>query len=297
MQSLQSAGRPQETTFTSFEPFSPPSNTNANSSSNANGYTDKLAERMAHRLSDSASVASYTSSKRSRSIYAPDRHNSVADATVDGAHNQDNDADIQTYSSGVSIASRSLHAVLMDQGEESRPALFPDNLNAYRTNPQALGDMSSADLATFIYREGGAENIIKTLAKDLAEKDAEVAILRRKNDKYAFLFKEHLTTVHQMSRLEADKKVQSHFPDPSEDTRTYSEEVQDALADALDDPFGDHNTIPQSSADSIKSASAAPNSPRTVLVRNNSVMSDMQDYSARSSSTALRRKIVANNVG
>lgn len=203
-----------------------------------------------NRLSDSASIASYSSSKRSRSIYAPYRANSVADQTSDPAHSQDGEveADESVLSSGVSQASRSLHAVLMDQPEQSRPALFPDNLNTYRSNPQALVDLSSKQLATFVHREGGYENVIRTLARDLAEKDAEVAMLRKKNDKFAYLFKDHLTSVHQMSRLDADKRVQSHFPDTSENSTTYSDDVQESLAEALEDanPFGDHNTVAES---------------------------------------------------
>jgi len=281
-QSLQSAGRPQEATFTSFEPFSPPTN--------YNGFLSD--QNISNRLSDSVSVKSYTSSKRSRSIYAPNHQNSVTTQISEPALSSYGDGDDHTYSSGVSVASRSLHAVLMDQPEQSRPALFPDNMNAYRGNPQALAELSSGALATFIYRQGGAENVIRTLARDLAEKDAEVAILRRKSDKFAFLFKEHLTSVHQMSRLDADKKVQSHFPHPSENAPTYSDEIQDAVAEAMEDPYDDEfKTTPIEPIASAGATEATRSA--SSLSRSRSMRSDCGELPARQKNS-LRRRIVTN---
>ena len=283
-QSLHSVGRPQEATFTSFEPFSPESRP-------TNGQRSE--QVTTNRLSDSASVKSYTSSKRSRSIYAPNRQNSVTDQASEPARSSYGDGDEQNMSSGVSVASRSLHAVLMDQPETSRPALFPDNMNTYRSNPQALAELSLKQLATFIQREGGAERVIKTLAKDLAEKDTEVAMLRRKSDKFAYLFKDHLTSVHQMSRLEADKKVQSHFPNSQENTRTYSDEVREALAEAMEeeplDPFGDQFKVPAvDPPHMLRSASS------TSLSRTRSLTSDQGRDPPPRQQNSLRRRVVTN---
>jgi hypothetical protein len=180
----------------------------------------------------------------------------------------------------------------MDQPEQSRPALFPDNMNAYRGNPQALAELSSNELADFIYRQGGAENVIRTLAKDLAEKDAEVAILRRKSDRFAFLFKDHLTSIHQMSRLEADKKVQSHFPAPSDSVRSYSEEIQEAVAEAMEDPFGDQFTNPPAEPVALAGAMEPPRSTSS-LSRSRSTKSDYGELPTRQQNS-LRRRIVTN---
>ena len=298
-QSLQSAGRPQETTFTSFEPFSPPNH-------HVNGGNNMNFDKRMNRLSDSASIASYTSSKRSRSIFAPHGQNSVAEQASDparGSHDGDSDEQIVPSIASSSVAASHPFRNILDmedQAESTRPALFPDNLNSFRTNPQALADLSSTELAIFVYREGGAEKVLKTLAKDLAEKDAEVAMLRKKTDKYAFLFKEHLTTVHQMSRLEADKKVQGLFPSPSEDRRSYSEALQEALAEASEDPFGDHNTIPPSPYDA--SSDVDSNTPtsaavlqserarsRSLLSRSNSFVASPKDDLPSRPNNSLRR--------
>lgn len=182
------------------------------------------------------------------------------------SHSGDNDE--RVVSSGVSEASRSLHTILMDQAEPSRPPLFADDLKAYRNNPQSLSELSKRDLATFMSRNGGVHHVIKTLAKDLAEKDAEITILRSKTDKYAYIFKNHLTKEHNKSRLEADKIVQSYFPVSTDLSHSYTDDLQEALSEAsADNPFGDQHRLSDmhsvTTAGAVDSASSSPAISRT----------------------------------
>lgn len=189
-------------------------------------------------MSDTASIRSGSSSKRSRSIYAPHRENSLAPELISEpvpALSHNGDADDRIMSSGVSEASRSLHQVLMDQPEPNRPPLFADDLKAYRSNPQALCDLSKKELVPFMARNGGVHHVIQVLARDLADKDAEMTRLRAKNDKYAYLFKDHLTREHDMPRLEADKIVQSYFPVATDTTHPHTDDVRDAILEASTD--------------------------------------------------------------
>ncbi|GAB7350707.1 hypothetical protein MBLNU459_g1264t1 [Dothideomycetes sp. NU459] len=231
-QSLQSAGRPQESaTFTSFEPFSPPNNPNG---------------LGAGVQRDDASVRSDSSSKRSRSIFAPNRANSVVESSRGAApdhHASTSPAAAQTPAlSGVSQASQSLmHAVLdLDPEDGARPPLFQDNLNTYRSNPRVLAEASHATLYQLMRREGGATKVVKVLASDLADRDAEVTRLRKRNEELASLFKDHLTAVHSLSRLDADLAVRSLSPGFGATNSTSTPAtLEDDIHEAHDNAFGD----------------------------------------------------------
>lgn len=230
-QSLQSAGRPQESaTFTSFEPFSPPNN--------LNGHGPHP---------DNVSVRSESSSKRSRSIFAPDRANSVVESTGHPASLRQGslDNDTQTLSQ-VSQASKSLmHAVLdMEPEDAGRAPLFQDNLNSYRNNPRALAQASEEAIYQVMRREGDVIKLIRTLANDIADRDAEISRLRKKNENLASAYKDHLTTIHNMSRLDADLAVRGSSSSLStKSTSSAPSSLEEDINAAHDNPFGDRYKI------------------------------------------------------
>ncbi|KAG9923281.1 TBC-domain-containing protein, partial [Aureobasidium melanogenum] len=247
-QSLQSAGRPQEnTTFTSFEPFSPPNNVtssyNSNASTMANGLGVMNGNGSNHAGRDDASVRSYSSSKRSRSIYAPDRQNSLAEdvyGEVAASSGTETEAEAASGSEQdtrpleqVSAASHSLINVLnMAPKDESRPPLFND-VNDQLNNPQVLQKSDDKTIVAYVKRQGGAGKVIRRLAKDVSDRDAEISRLRRKIEEYGTLFKDHLMAVHEMSRLEADRTVRNSpvFSKPS--ANDLQEELESASSDNL----------------------------------------------------------------
>ncbi|KAI5247750.1 TBC-domain-containing protein [Aureobasidium subglaciale] len=278
-QSLQSAGRPQEnTTFTSFEPFSPPNNVvtssyNSTASTMANGLTVTNGSGSNHGGRDDASIRSYSSSKRSRSIYAPDRQNSLAeDVYGEIAASSGNETEAEAASGSeqdtrpldqVSAASHSLINVLnMAPRDESRPPLFND-VNDQLNNPQVLQNSDDKTVVAYVKRQGGAGKVIRRLAKDVSDRDAEISRLRRRVEEFGTLFKDHLMAVHDMSRLEADRTVRDSpvFSKPS--ANDLQEELESASSDNL---FGDSRaTLPKDSLTlTANSQESAP-----PLVRNN----------------------------
>ncbi|KAI4718504.1 TBC-domain-containing protein [Aureobasidium sp. EXF-10727] len=248
-QSLHSAGRPQEnTTFTSFEPFSPPNNVTSSYNSNASAMANGLGLAVMNANSngsnhDDASVRSYSSSKRSRSIYAPDRQNSLAeDVYGEVAASSGNETEAETASGSehdtrpldqVSAASHSLINVLnMASRDESRPPLFTD-VNDQLNNPQVLQKSDDKTIVAYVKRQGGAGRVIRRLAKDVSDRDAEISRLRRTVEEFGTLFKDHLMAVHEMSRLEADRTVRDSpvFSKPS--ANGLQEELESASSDNL----------------------------------------------------------------
>ncbi|CAD0086625.1 unnamed protein product [Aureobasidium vineae] len=249
-QSLHSAGRPQEnTTFTSFEPFSPPNNVTSSYNSTASTTTNGLSLAVMngngsnHAGRDDASVRSYSSSKRSRSIYAPDRQNSLAeDVYGEVAASSGNETEAEAASGSepdtrsleqVSAASHSLINVLnMAPRDESRPPLFND-VNDQLNNPQVLQKSDDKTIVAYVKRQGGAGRVIRRLAKDVSDRDAEISRLRRTVEEFGTLFKDHLMAVHEMSRLEADRTVRDSpvFSKPS--ANDLQEELESASSDNL----------------------------------------------------------------
>jgi hypothetical protein len=192
---------------------------------------------------DDASVHSYSSSKRSRSIYAPDRQNSLAEdvyGEVAASSGNETEADAASGSEHdtrpleqVSAASHSLISVLnMAPKDESRAPLFND-VNDQLHNPQVLQKSDDKTIVAYVKRQGGAGKVIRRLAKDVSDRDAEISRLRRQVEEFGTMFKDHLMTVHDMSRLEADRTVRDSpvFAKPA--TNNLQEELESASSDNL----------------------------------------------------------------
>ncbi|KAG9647938.1 TBC-domain-containing protein, partial [Aureobasidium melanogenum] len=300
-QSLQSAGRPQEnTTFTSFEPFSPPNNVtssyNSNASTMANGLAVMNGNGSNHAGRDDASVRSYSSSKRSRSIYAPDRHNSLAEdvyGEVAASSGTETEAEAASGSEQdtrpleqVSAASHSLINVLnMAPKDESRPPLFND-VNDQLNNPQVLQKSDDKTIVAYVKRQGGAGKVIRRLAKDVSDRDAEISRLRRKVEEFGTLFKDHLMAVHEMSRLEADRTVRNSpvFSKPS--ANDLQEELESASSDNL---FGESRAALPSDSLTVTANTQASVSP---LVRKDT--STSPSFPSGSSTIRASRSSAAN---
>ncbi|KAG9558245.1 TBC-domain-containing protein, partial [Aureobasidium melanogenum] len=300
-QSLQSAGRPQEnTTFTSFEPFSPPNNVtssyNSNASTMANGLAVMNGNGSNHAGRDDASVRSYSSSKRSRSIYAPDRQNSLAEdvyGEVAASSGTETEAEAASGSEldtrpleQVSAASHSLINVLnMAPKDESRPPLFND-VNDQLNNPQVLQKSDDKTIVAYVKRQGGAGKVIRRLAKDVSDRDAEISRLRRKVEEFGTLFKDHLMAVHEMSRLEADRTVRNSpvFSKPS--ANDLQEELESASSDNL---FGESRAALPSDSLTVTANTQASVSP---LVRKDTSASP--SFPSGSSTIRASRSSAAN---
>ncbi|KAG9520730.1 TBC-domain-containing protein, partial [Aureobasidium melanogenum] len=300
-QSLQSAGRPQEnTTFTSFEPFSPPNNVtssyNSNASTMANGLAVMNGNGSNHAGRDDASVRSYSSSKRSRSIYAPDRQNSLAEdvyGEVAASSGTETEAEAASGSEldtrpleQVSAASHSLINVLnMAPKDESRPPLFND-VNDQLNNPQVLQKSDDKTIVAYVKRQGGAGKVIRRLAKDVSDRDAEISRLRRKVEEFGTLFKDHLMAVHEMSRLEADRTVRNSpvFSKPS--ANDLQEELESASSDNL---FGESRAALSSDSLTVTANTQASASP---LVRKDTSASP--SFPSGSSTIRASRSSAAN---
>ncbi|KAG9526474.1 TBC-domain-containing protein, partial [Aureobasidium melanogenum] len=300
-QSLQSAGRPQEnTTFTSFEPFSPPNNVtssyNSNASTMANGLAVMNGNGSNHAGRDDASVRSYSSSKRSRSIYAPDRRNSLAEdvyGEVAASSGTETEAEAASGSEldtrpleQVSAASHSLINVLnMAPKDESRPPLFND-VNDQLNNPQVLQKSDDKTIVAYVKRQGGAGKVIRRLAKDVSDRDAEISRLRRKVEEFGTLFKDHLMAVHEMSRLEADRTVRNSpvFSKPS--ANDLQEELESASSDNL---FGESRAALPSDSLTVTANTQASVSP---LVRKDTSASP--SFPSGSSTIRASRSSAAN---
>ncbi|KAK6008268.1 hypothetical protein QM012_000171 [Aureobasidium pullulans] len=302
-QSLQSAGRPQEnTTFTSFEPFSPPNNVTSSYNSNASTMANGLAvmngngNGSSHAGRDDASVRSYSSSKRSRSIYAPDRKNSLAEdvyGEVAASSGTETEAEAASGSEHdtrpleqVSAASHSLINVLnMAPKDESRPPLFND-VNDQLNNPQVLQKSDDKTIVAYVKRQGGAGKVIRRLAKDVSDRDAEISRLRRRVEEFGTLFKDHLMAVHEMSRLEADRTVRNSpvFSKPS--ANDLQEELESASSDNL---FGESRAALPSDSLTVTANTQASVSP---LSRNDT--STSPSFPSGSSTIRASRGSAAN---
>lgn len=234
-----------------------------------------------HGSRDDASIRSYSSSKRSRSIYAPDRQNSLAEdiyGEVAASSGNETEAEAASVSEQdtrpldqVSAASHSLLNVLnMAPKDESRPPLFND-VNDQLNNPQVLQNADDKTVVAYVKRQGGAGKVIRRLAKDVSDRDAEISRLRRKVEDFGTLFKNHLMAVHEMSRLEADRTVRDSPVFAKAATNDLKEELESASSDNL---FGeaqatlstDSLTVTANSQDSVpplvrKDTSASPSFP------------------------------------
>lgn len=220
---------------------------NSNASTMANGLAAINGNASNHGGRDDASIRSYSSSKRSRSIYAPDRQHSLAeDIYGEVAASSGNETEAEAASgsehgtrplSQVSAASHSLINVLnMAPQDDSRPPLFND-MNDQLNNPQVLQNADDKTIVAYVKRQGGAGKVIRRQAKDVSDRDAEISRLRRKVEEFGALFKDHLMAVHNMSRLEADRAVRDSPVFGETTTNNLQEELESASSDNL---FGDN---------------------------------------------------------
>lgn len=234
----------------------------------ANGLPVMNGNGNNHAGRDDASVHSYSSSKRSRSIYAPDRQNSLAeDIYGEVAASSGNETEAEATSGSehdtrplqqVSAASHSLINVLnMAPKDESRPPLFND-VNDQLNNPQVLQKSDDKTIVAYVKRQGGAGRVIRRLAKDVSDRDAEISRLRRQVEEFGTMFKDHLMAVHDMSRLEADRTVRDSpvFSKPS--TNDLQQELESASSDNL---FGDSKAALSSDSLSVMANTQASISP------------------------------------
>ncbi|PNS18418.1 TBC domain-containing protein [Sphaceloma murrayae] len=208
-------------TFTSFEPFSSP----------------KLDE----------SDDSCSSSKRSRSIYAPNRQNSV-----DGQQFTRNDDNPPTPQSGIksrsnSKAAQSLMNAMMDT-EGTEGSLFNEHdLQYFRHHPSALAHTDNKSLRQ-LSKNQSYFAMIRTLAGDLAQRDAEMVAMRRRLEELGKIFKDHLCAEHDLSRLDADRTLHdltSASKHPADLTLESSLEnaVDSPLDNDYQNPFGDNHVV------------------------------------------------------
>lgn len=138
-----------------------------------------------------------------------------------------------------------MHAVLdMEPEDAGRAPLFQDNLNSYRNNPRALAQASEEAIYQVMRREGDVIKLIRTLANDIADRDAEISRLRKKNENLASAYKDHLTTIHNMSRLDADLAVRGSSSSLStKSTSSAPSSLEEDINAAHDNPFGDRYKI------------------------------------------------------
>ncbi|GAM88558.1 hypothetical protein ANO11243_065920 [Dothideomycetidae sp. 11243] len=249
-QSSITTPKPDEpTSLTSFEPFSSPARDN-----------DRPKSR------DSCS-----SSKRSRSIYAPGRQNSVdgehfADSATSTVAAEDRSATAAPQSrKHASSAAQSLMNTMMEN-ERTEDSLFSEHdLQYFRQHPSALANIDNASLRG-LSKQSSYFDMIRTLAGDLAQRDAEMVALRKRMEELSKIFKDHLCSEHDLSRLDADRTLHSltAASRPSTDYSLYR-----SLDDAADTPLSDHAQNPfsdqhmLSSEDVPSNTNSPPMSPRS----------------------------------
>ncbi|KAG8627800.1 hypothetical protein KVT40_003673 [Elsinoe batatas] len=207
-------------TLTSFEPFSSP--------------------RQTHDDSDD----SCSSSKRSRSIYAPNRQNSV-----DGQQFTRNDDGSSTppaqNKQSTSKATQSLMKTMMDT-ETTEGSLFNErDLQYYRQHPSVLAHVDNKALRE-LSKSQSYFSMIRTLAGDLEQRDAEVVAMRKRLEEMARIFKDHLCQEHDLSRLDADRTLHdltksSRHPGDSGLEKGLEDALDSPVTDASLNPFSDSN--------------------------------------------------------
>ncbi|KAF2152333.1 hypothetical protein K461DRAFT_144950 [Myriangium duriaei CBS 260.36] len=233
----------EQPSLTSFEPFSSPAR-----------------DHERERSQDSCS-----SSKRSRSIYAPDRQNSI-----DGGQYETTPATAEDRSAtplppprkDASKAAQSLMNTMMEN-ERTEDSLFSEHdLQYFRQHPSAFAHIDNASLRGLSKRQSYFD-MIRTLAGDLAQRDAEMVALRKRIEELGKIFKDHLCADHDLSRLDADRTLHS-LTAASRQPADYSmhKSIEDAADTPLtENPFSDHHML-QSEGDPT-SATTPPMSPRT----------------------------------
>jgi len=135
----------------------------------------------------------------------------------------------------------------MDTEQADNPLFNEHDLQYYRQHPKALESSSTKTLQRLSGRYTSLA-LIRTLASDLATKDAEMVTMRRKVEELSSLFRDHLCTAHGQSRLEADRTLHSLTmasapAKQSLDDRLDEAATEDIVEPAPIDPFGDQHVV------------------------------------------------------
>lgn len=146
--------------------------------------------------------------------------------------------------------------------------LFTDrDVDFYRQHPVALEEADHATLARLIKRYPLAR-LLKTFGRDMARKDAELTDMRRRLEDMASLFKDHLTAVHGLSRVEADKTLHNMSTQLYNQDDLYSSlenaansPIETASAATVTTPVSSRKASNVSVASSHRSSRATPSMP------------------------------------
>jgi len=138
-------------------------------------------------------------------------------------------------------------SAMMDTEQADNPLFNEHDLQYYRQHPKALESSSTKTLQRLSGRYTSLA-LIRTLASDLATKDAEMVTMRRKVEELSSLFRDHLCTAHGQSRLEADRTLHSLTmasapAKQSLDDRLDEAATEDIVEPAPIDPFGDQHVV------------------------------------------------------
>lgn len=159
--------------------------------------------------------------------------------------------------------------------DDSRPPLFNDT-NDQLNNPHVLQKAEDKTIVAYVKRQGGAGKVIRRLAKDVSDRDAEISRLRRKVEEFGTLFKDHLMAVHDMSRLDADRAVR--------DSPVFTKTATDNLQEDLDLASSENSFADNRPAPSNETLTSATRSQTSIL----SSVRDSADATRSSNSSTIR---------
>lgn len=155
--------------------------------------------------------------------------------------------------------------------EDAEDSMFNEpDLKYFRLHPSVMAHSDNKTLRE-LSKKQSYFSIIRTLAGDLAQRDAEVVLLRRRLEELGRVFKDHLCAEHELSRLEADKTLHSITLASRRSTdhslpATLEHAAYTPLADLPSNPFSDSNALNDSApaearkADSVTNGSILPKS-------------------------------------
>ena len=120
--------------------------------------------------------------------------------------------------------------------EQSKDSLFAEeDSQSNNQNPSVLQNAPGRILSSLTDTRT-AQELIRTFAADLAARDAEITLLRRRNEELASIFKDHMCTVHNHSRLEADKILHDFTTPDTSLGQDLLSRLRDAAYSVLEEP-------------------------------------------------------------
>ncbi|KAF4549160.1 Rab-GTPase-TBC domain-containing protein 1 [Elsinoe fawcettii] len=160
--------------------------------------------------------------------------------SVDGEQFTRNDNDATTPPApgkkNGSKATQSLMSTMMDT-EGTEGSLFNEHdLQYFRHHPGVLAHVDNKSLRE-LSKSQSYFAMIRTLAGDLAQRDADLVLMRKRLEELGKIFKDHLCQEHDLSRLDADRtlhdltKASKHHGDLT---------LEKGLEDAVDSPVADN---------------------------------------------------------